>query len=101
MSEANKLWESHRIVLPEARQVIINQCGDCRFFVTIQGVREKRLGCVVDVRKYQTLSVRVPDTIHVIELMRSEGKDRLERILEKNKPGAQACELWLPKQMRK
>jgi hypothetical protein len=53
----------------------------CRFFVTIQGIREKRLGCVVDVRKYRTLSVRVPDVILVMELMRLEGKDGLERIL--------------------
>ncbi len=98
MSKANKLWESHRIVLPEARQVIINQCGDCRFFVTIQGVREKRLGCVVDVRKYRTLSVKVPTVIHVIELMKSDGKDVLDRILIKNNPLAQACELWLPRQ---
>ena len=97
----NKLWESHRIVLPEARLVMINQCGDCRFFVTIQGVREKRLGCVADVRKYRTLSVRVPAVIHVMELLRSEGKDGLARILEKGNPGMQACEMWLPKHGRK
>jgi len=42
---------------------------------------EKRLGCVVDVRKYRTLSVRVPAVIHVMELMRSEGKEGLARIL--------------------
>ncbi len=97
----NKLWESHRIVLPEARQVMINQCGDCRFFVTIQGVREKRLGCVVDVRKYRTLSVQVPPVIHVMELLRTEGKDGLAKILEKGNPGTQACEMWLPKHGRK
>ncbi len=98
MSEANKLWESHRIVLPEARQVIINQCGDCRFFVTIQGARERRLGCVVDVRKYRTLSVRVPTVIHVMELMKSEGENGLAKILDKSNPLAQACETWLPRQ---
>ena len=56
------------------------------------------MGCVVGVRKYQMLSVRVPAGIHVVELLRSEGKDGLVRILEKNNPGAQACEMWLPKQ---
>jgi hypothetical protein len=79
----------------------INQYGDCRFFVTVQGVTEKRLGCVVNVRKYRTLSVRVPAVIHVMELMSSEGKDGLDKILAKGNPGAQACEIWLPKQMIK
>jgi hypothetical protein len=65
--------------------------------VTIQGATEKRLGCIVDVGKYQT-SIRVPAVIHVMELVRSEGKDGLDRILEKGNPGAQTCELWLPRQ---
>lgn len=55
---ANKLWESHHLILPEVRKMAINQCGDCRFFVTIQGVTEKRQGCVVNIRKYRTLSAR-------------------------------------------
>jgi len=41
----------NRSTRPEARQVIINECGACRFFVTIPGVREKRLGCVVGKKK--------------------------------------------------
>ena len=97
MSNSNKLWGSHRIVLPEARQIAVHQCCDCRFFVTIQGAREKRQGCFAGVRKYQTLSVRVPAVIHVMELMRSEGKDGLARILEKGNPLAQACGMWLPR----
>ncbi len=94
----NKLWTSHRMILPEAREVIVNQCRDCRFFATIQGAREKRQGCVAGVRRYRTLSVRVPAVIHVMELMRSEGKEGLNRILKKGNPGAQACEMWLPRQ---
>ncbi len=97
----NKLWTSHRIVLPEAREVIINHCCDCRFFVTIQGAREQRQGCVASVRKYRTLSVRVPAVINVMELMRSEGKDGLDRMLEKGNPDAQACGMWLPRQRGK
>ena len=87
------------MISPEAREMAINQCGDCRFFVTIQGVTEKRLGCIVEVRKYRTLSVRVPAMIHVMELMKSEGKEGLTRILEKGNPLAQACEMWLPRSM--
>jgi hypothetical protein len=75
------------MISPEAREMAINECGDCRFFVTIQGVREKRLGCVLDVRKYRTLSVRAPTTIHVMDLMRSAGKEGLARILEKRNRG--------------
>jgi hypothetical protein len=67
------------------------------FFVTIQGAAEKRLGCVIDVRKYRTLSLRVPVVVHVMDLMRSEGKEGMARILEKENPGAQACEMWLPR----
>jgi hypothetical protein len=78
----------------------VNECGECRFFVTIQGAIEKRLGCVVDIQKYRTLSVRVPATIHVMELMISEGKKGLARILEKGNPGAQACGMWLPRQKK-
>jgi hypothetical protein len=34
--------------------------------------------------------------IHVMELMKSESKEGLTRILEKGNPLAQACEMWLP-----
>jgi hypothetical protein len=94
----NKLWQGHRIVLPEAREVIIKQCCECRFFVTVQGVRETRQGCVAEVRKYRTLSVRVPAVIHMMEIMQTEGRDGLANILKKGDPLAQACGLFLPKQ---
>jgi hypothetical protein len=47
-------------------------------------------GCVVDIRKYRTLSIRVPAVIHVMDLIRSEGKDGLTKILEKWNAEAQA-----------
>ena len=59
----------------------------------IQGVREKRFGCVVDIHKYRTLSIRVPPVIRVMDLIRSEDKDGLAKILEKWNAGAQACEM--------
>jgi hypothetical protein len=65
------------MILPEAREMPDHECGDCRFVITIQGVREKRLCCGVDVRKYQTLSVRVPTAIHMMGFMKSEGKEGL------------------------
>ncbi|MGD0152309.1 MAG: hypothetical protein ABSC17_00900 [Thermacetogeniaceae bacterium] len=36
--------------------------------------------------------------IYVMELMRSEGKDGLARILEKGNSETQTCEMWLPRQ---
>jgi hypothetical protein len=94
----NKLWQGHRLVLPEARDVIIRQCYECRFFIAIHGARETRQGCVAEVRKYRTLSVRVPDVIHLAEVMKTEGRDGLAIILKKGDPLAQACGLFLPKQ---
>ena len=97
----NKLWQSHRIILPEAREVIIRQCCECRFFVTIQGASETRPGCVAEVRKYRMLSVRVPAVVPVIEIMKTEGQDCLVKILKKDNPLAQACGLFLPQQWPK
>jgi hypothetical protein len=88
------------MISSEAREMAINECGGCRFFIAIQGVREKRFGCVVDIREYRTLSIRVPPVIHVMDLIRSEGKDGLTKILEKWNAGAQACEMWLPRQKK-
>jgi hypothetical protein len=97
----NKLWQGHRIVLPEAREIFVRQCCECRFFVTIQGTRETRPGCVAEVRKYRTLSVRVPPMVHLMEIMKTEGRDGLAKILKKGNPLAQACGLFLPKQCPK
>jgi hypothetical protein len=97
----NKLWQGHRIILPEAREVIIKQCCECRFFVTIQGVREAHRGCVAEVRMCRTLSVRVPAVIDLIEILKTEGRDGLARILERDDPLAQACGLFPPKQSPK
>ncbi len=55
------------------------------------------MGCVADVRKYRTLSIRVSAVIHVMDLIRSDGKEGLAKILEKWNVGAQACEMWLPR----
>jgi hypothetical protein len=43
------------------------------------------------------IEARVLTVIHVMELMKSEGKDGLDRILAKNNPLAQACGLWMPR----
>ena len=75
----------------------VNHCGDCRFFVTIQGAREQRQGCIAGIRKIGAWRSGCPAMIHVMELLRSEGRDGLDRILEKGNLGARACEMWLPR----
>jgi hypothetical protein len=60
-----------------------------------------RTGCVASVRKYRSLAVRVPAVIHVMDLLQSEGKDGLARILERGNPEAQACGEWRPRLKRK
>jgi hypothetical protein len=97
----NKLWESHRMISPEAREMAISECGDCRFFICIRGVRETRYGCIERIPAYRSLASRVPDVIFVMDLIKMAGRDGLNKILAKGHPGQQACEMWLPRQTSK
>ncbi|MGB9804029.1 MAG: hypothetical protein ACPLRU_07770 [Desulfofundulus sp.] len=93
----NRLWESHRIILPEMRDRAIRKCTDCRFLVKIQGREEVRWGCVVGLPGYGSLQKTVPETLHVVEVLRVVGKEGLREVLSRGKPEAQACGLFLPK----
>ena len=94
----NKLWESHRIILPEMREKAVRRCGDCRFFVKIQGREEIRCGCVVNIPAYGTLQMRVPEIICATDVLRRAGKAGLEEVLKSGDPDAQACGLYKAKQ---
>jgi hypothetical protein len=85
------------MISPEAREMTINECGDCRFFICIQGVRETRYGCVESIPQYQSFSMRVPNIIFVMDLMKMVGRDGLQKILKNGNPGNQACGIWLPR----
>jgi hypothetical protein len=91
------MWKSHCIILPAAREMVINRCCDCRFFICIQGVRETRYGCVESIPQYRSLSKRVPNIIFVMDLIKMVGREVLKKILDKGNPGAQACGIWLPR----
>ncbi len=93
----NKLWESHRIVLPEMRKRAVRRCRDCRFFVKIQGREEIRWGCVASIPDYGTLQKRVPEIIRAADVLRRVGKAGLKEILKHSEPDAQACGLYLAK----
>ncbi|MDH7578042.1 MAG: hypothetical protein QHH75_09540 [Bacillota bacterium] len=97
MTDNNKLWESHRILLPEVREIIVSRCGECRFFVQIQGQEEIRCGCVVTIKRYRRLHQRVPGRVHVMELLKLAGKSGLQKILEHGDPEERACGMFLPR----
>ena len=87
----NVLWEKHRMFLPEMRKLAVHRCGDCLFFVNIQGRKETRKGCVVNIRAYNSLRERVPATVHAAEVIKRVGLEGLELCLQKNSPEAQSC----------
>jgi len=51
----------------------VHRCGHCRFFVSIQGLKEIRYGCVVDVKAYGNLEKRIPPVVPVLEIIKRVG----------------------------
>ena len=90
----NKLWEGHRMILPEMREKAVRSCGDCRFSVEIQGQEETRWGCVAGIPRYGSLERRVPRKIPVREVLGLAGREGLEEILLRGCPWSQACGLF-------
>lgn len=97
MSGDNKLWEGHRIILPEMRERAGATCGDCRFFLKIQGQYEVRSGCVAHIEKFRKLQKRVPGVILLTEILKMAGREGLKKILEHDNPEEGACGDFLPK----
>ena len=48
----NKLWDGHRIVLPEMREKAVHRCRECRFLAVIVGQEETRSGCVAGIASF-------------------------------------------------
>lgn len=84
----NKLWEGHRVILPEFREKIICKCQDCRYYISIQGKEEVRQGCI---EKYKELWTRPPEIIPVLVLLELLGEEGLREILNKGNANAHAC----------
>lgn len=96
MRDDNKLWESHRIILPEMREKVTRHCRDCCFLVRILGREEVRWGCVVGIPAYGALQKRVPEIILAGDILLAVGKAGLEKILARGVPDAPACGLYRP-----
>ncbi|HHW29641.1 MAG TPA: hypothetical protein GXX21_08820 [Syntrophomonadaceae bacterium] len=84
----NKLWEGHRVILPEFREKVIYKCRDCRYHILIQGKEELRQGCI---EKYKELWSRPPEKIEVLVLLKLVGEEGLQEILSRANPEAQSC----------
>ncbi|MEW5761593.1 MAG: hypothetical protein AB1776_00120 [Bacillota bacterium] len=93
----NRLWEGHRIVLPELREMASKRCADCRFFVRIKGREEARWGCVAGLPDCDIPGKLIPESLHAAEVIRVAGRDGLFRAVSHGDPGAQACGLFLPR----
>jgi hypothetical protein len=87
----NKLWAGHRIILPEVRDKAVHRCRECRFFVTIQGLREMQQGCVISIEAFRKRWWRVPKVIPISQLLQTVGKEGLAQITTRGNPDAQAC----------
>lgn len=97
MNRGNKLWEGHRLFLPELREKAVDTCSGCVFLVSVVGREEIRTGCVAGIKKYGTLQKRVPREIHAGELIRQVGKAGLKEITDRGaRPDALACGLFRP-----
>ncbi|MFZ5596782.1 MAG: hypothetical protein ACOY31_07185 [Bacillota bacterium] len=95
MNRGNKLWEGHRLLLPELREKAINTCSLCIFLVPVTGREETRTCCLVGIKEYGTLRKRVPREIHAMELLKLAGKKGLEEAVQRGAhPGAPACGLF-------
>jgi hypothetical protein len=91
MNRGNKLWEGHRMMLPELAVRATHTCGDCRFFIKIVGREEIKPGCVAGVKEYRDWQKRVPRILSLVKLLQVVGREELMAILEVNDPGRQAC----------
>ncbi|HBG23292.1 MAG TPA: hypothetical protein DDW83_08595 [Peptococcaceae bacterium] len=84
----NKLWEGHRVILPEFRERVTSKCRDCRYHILIQGKDEVRQGCI---KKHKKLWTRPPEKIPVLVLLKLVGEEGLEEILNRGNANAYAC----------
>lgn len=85
----NKLWEGHRVILPEFREKAAGKCRECRYHVLVEGKEEVRPGCL---EKFKELwGGRPPKRIHVMELLKAIGRKRLDEVLDGGNPNAPAC----------
>lgn len=98
MNRGNKLWEGHRMMLPEIREKAVVTCGECIFLVNVIGRSETRTGCVAGIHEYRALIKRVPASIHAVELLRRVGKKGLNEITARGAgPDTPGCGNFRPR----
>lgn len=93
----NTLWEKHRIFIPQMRSKATHRCKHCKYFIKIQGKKEIRYGCVINIQIYKQQVKKVPPVIPIIEIIKEVGKEGLKQCVKNNNPDAQACGKFYPK----
>ena len=72
------------------RDKAIHRCKDCKFFVQIQGIHEKKQACVVNVKAYGKMEKRIPSVIPIMDIIKRVGVEGLEESIN-CQPEAQSC----------
>lgn len=96
MGNDNVLWEKHRLYLPEMRNIAIHRCCDCKFCIYVQGKDEVRKACIVNIKAYGKLRRRVPEVLHILDILKLVGTEGLNDCL-KCKPEDQSCRKFIQK----
>ncbi len=97
----NSLYEGHRLMPPELRDKVTHTCSRCKFFVMVAGRTEVRPGCAALIPEYAGLAKRVPEKLDAVDILKTMGKEGLERVLAGCDPRRQACGLFHPGQEKK
>ena len=94
MASDNKLWEKNRFILPGIKDLAIHRCRDCKFFVNIQGRKETKKACVVNIKAFGNLEKRVPANIPIVLIIRLVGLEGLAQSVNVD-PDNQCCGRFL------
>ena len=97
LDKSNKLWEKHRMYLPDMRNKAIHRCGHCKFFVAIKGRLQTRNGCVINIKAYGNLEKRIPSEIPIMDIIKRVGLEGLNQCLKYSGPDAQSCAKFFSK----
>jgi len=93
----NFLYEGHRMMLPELKDRVACTCPQCKFYILVVGKNEVKRGCAALMPQYVCFVKRVPEKLHVADILKMVGKGGLERVLAGPGHHHQSCSRFHPK----
>lgn len=87
----NFLYAGHRMVLPVSGEKFRNSCSQCKYYVDVIGQQETRKVCLYGVKTYRSGSKKVPESIKIIDLIFTLGKEALKGMLNQGGQYQVAC----------